>query len=140
MDYREVSGGREFLLTLSYGADWREEIEAFAAEKSVEAAWFVGTGAFEDADLQYFDQDAFAFETVSFEEPLEVAACVGSVSLRDGDPIADAHVTLSRPSGQAIAGRLDRGTVFTGECYLRTFEEPLERERSETTGRDGWAV
>jgi predicted DNA-binding protein with PD1-like motif len=141
MDYREVSGDREFLLTLSYGADWREEIERFATDQDVTAAWFVGWGAVEDAELAFYDQDAFETETVAFAEPLEVAACVGSVVLdEEGDPVADAHVTLSRPSGQALAGRLDRATVFSGELYLRAFEEPLERERSETTGRHGWAV
>ncbi|MFW5937299.1 MAG: PPC domain-containing DNA-binding protein [Halanaeroarchaeum sp.] len=141
MDYREVTGDREFLLSLSYGADWREEIERFAAEHDVEAAWFVGRGAVEDAELASYDQDDFEDETVSFAEPLEVATCVGSVAIGDEDaPVVDAHVTLSRPSGQALAGRLERATVFSAQVYLRSFEEAIEWERSETTGRDGWAV
>ncbi|ALG80965.1 PPC domain-containing DNA-binding protein [Halanaeroarchaeum sulfurireducens] len=141
MDYREVSVDREFLLTLSYGADYHEEIESFAADRDVEAARDGGTGAVEDVELGIFDQDEFEYETVAFEEPLEVVACMGSVALDEaGTPVADAHVTLARPSGQAIAGRLERATVFSGECYLRTFAESLDRERDETTGRDGWAV
>ena len=141
MDYREVSGDREFLLSLSYGADWHEEIESFAAENDVAAAWFAGTGAVETAELGWYDQDDFRYETVSFEEPLEVTACVGSIAEgEDEEPLADAHVTLSRPSGQALSGRLHRARVFAGDLYVRTFEDPLAWDRDEATGRDRWGV
>ncbi|KPN29819.1 putative DNA-binding protein with PD1-like DNA-binding motif [Halolamina pelagica] len=138
MDYRELSPDREFLARLETGADWREEIESLAVEEDVDAAWFNAMGAVQDAVVWFYDQQEGEYESVEFEEPLEVAACVGNVSILDGERFAHTHAVLSRPSGQALAGHLDAGTVFAGEVYMRTFEEPLERTHHEETDLDLW--
>jgi predicted DNA-binding protein with PD1-like motif len=138
MDYRELSPDREFLARLETGADWREEIESLAVEEDVDAAWFNAMGAVQDAVVWFYDQQEGEYESVEFEEPLEVAACMGNVSYLDGERFAHTHAVLSRPSGQALAGHLDAGTVFAGEVYMRTFEEPLEREHDEETDLDLW--
>lgn len=136
MDYRAVSSDREFLLTPAHGADLLDEVQAFAVDHDVEAAWFSGTGAVQDADLRYYDQDEFEDVSVSFEEPLTLAALTGTVAMADDEPVVQAHAVLARPSGQAIAGRLDRATVFAVELDLRAFEEPLERGPDPTTDLD----
>ncbi|MEE6210655.1 PPC domain-containing DNA-binding protein [Salarchaeum sp. III] len=138
MDYREVTTNREFLARMEHGADWREEIEGLARDEGVEAGWFVAMGAVQDAELWYYDQDEFEYTSARFDEPLEVAACVGNVSLLDGDVFAHTHAVLSRKSGQALAGHLDRATVFAGEVSLREFETPLEREHDDVTDLDLW--
>ena len=138
MDYRELSPDREFLARLETGADWREEIESLAVEEDVDAAWFNAMGAVQDAVVWFYDQQEGEYESVEFEEPLEVAACMGNVSYLNGERFAHTHAVLSRPSGQALAGHLDAGTVFAGEVYMRTFEEPLEREHDEETDLDLW--
>ena len=138
MHAREVSASREFVARPEYGADWREEIEGLAAEEGIDAAWFSGLGAVQDAELWYYDQFEQEYRSVSFEEPLEVATCVGNVSLLEGEPFAHTHAVLSRPTGQAVAGHLNAATVFAGEVHLRAFEAPLEREREEVTDLDLW--
>ncbi|MFC7167162.1 PPC domain-containing DNA-binding protein [Halospeciosus flavus] len=138
MHYEEFTGGREFVGRLEHGADWRTEIEGLARDEGVEAGWFVAMGAVQDATLLYYDQDEFEYETVEYDEPLEVASCVGNVARLDGDVFAHTHAVLSRRSGQALAGHLDAGTVFAGEVYLREFEESLERERDDATDLDLW--
>ncbi|WP_101295064.1 PPC domain-containing DNA-binding protein [Halegenticoccus soli] len=138
MNYREVTQSREFLARLEHGADWREEIEEFASREGIESAWFAAMGAVQDAELWYYDQDDKEYRSVTFDEPLEVASCVGNVALLDGEPFAHTHVTLSRRSGQTLAGHLNAATVFAGEVYLRSFEEPLERSRDDVTDLDLW--
>lgn len=138
MDYREVSGEREFVARLGHGADWRAEIESLADDEEVDAAWFVAMGSVQDADIWYYDQDETEYREVQFDEPLEVTSCVGNIALLDGERFAHTHAVLSRRSGQALAGHLDSATVFTGELYMRTFEEPLVRERDGTTELDLW--
>ncbi|MFB6095994.1 MAG: PPC domain-containing DNA-binding protein [Haloferacaceae archaeon] len=138
MNAREVASSREFLARLEHGADWREEVEEFALEEGIEAAWFTAMGSVQDAELWYYDQFDQEYRSVTFDEPLEVAACVGNVSLLDGAPFAHTHAVLSRPSGQAVAGHLDAATVFAGELYLREFEQVLEREHDEITDLDLW--
>ncbi|WP_435177479.1 PPC domain-containing DNA-binding protein [Halorussus sp. AFM4] len=138
MNYREVSGDREFVARLGHGEDWRAEIESLAAEADVDAAWFVAMGAVQDATVWYYDQDELEYREVEFDEPLEVAACVGNVAWLDGDRFAHTHAVLSRKSGQTLAGHLDAATVFAGELYMRTFEDELVREPDEPTELDLW--
>jgi predicted DNA-binding protein with PD1-like motif len=138
MNARELTVSAEYLASLEHGADWREEIEEFAAREGIESAWFVAMGAVQDAEVWFYDQSDLAYRSVAFDEPLEVAACVGNVALLDGDPFAHTHAVLSRESGQSLAGHLNAATVFAGEVHLRAFEEPLVRERDAVTDLDLW--
>jgi len=140
MDYLELEGAREFVARLETGGDWRAQIEAFAADEGVEAAVFFGLGAVQDAEILYYDQDDEEYYPERFDEPLEMAACVGNVSDLNGDPFAHTHAVLSREDGTTLAGHLDSATVFAGELYVREFDVPLEREYDETTGLDLWPL
>jgi len=138
MHYREVDTTREFLLRLETGADWRTEIEEFAELKDIDAAWFNAMGAVQDAEVWFYDQTETEYNSVSFDEPLEIAACIGNISMLDDERFAHTHAVLSRPSGQALAGHLNAGTVFAGEVYLRALDTDLIREYDERTGLDLW--
>ncbi|WP_416838231.1 PPC domain-containing DNA-binding protein [Haloferax sp. DFSO52] len=138
MNARAVTVSEEYLARLEHGADWREEIEEFCARKGIESAWFNAMGAVQDAEIWFYDQDDQEYQAVTFDEPLEVAACVGNVSLLDGEPFAHTHAVLSRRSGQSLAGHLDSATVFAGEVNLRVFDEPLERAHDDVTDLDLW--
>jgi predicted DNA-binding protein with PD1-like motif len=138
MNHRELTPTAEYLASLDHGADWREELEEFAAREGIESAWFNGMGAVQDAEVWYYDQGETEYRSVEFDEPLEVAACVGNVAHLDGDPFAHTHAVLSRESGQSLAGHLNAATVFAGEVYLRAFEEPLVREHDPVTDLDLW--
>ena len=138
MHYREVEGTREFVVRLETGRDWRGEIERLADEAELDAAFFVGLGAVMDAEVWFYDQDEMEYRSVDFDEPLEVASCVGNVAWLDGERFAHTHAVLSRASGQALAGHLNAGTVFAGELYVRAFAEPLERAHDATTDLDLW--
>ncbi|MDG5778630.1 PPC domain-containing DNA-binding protein [Haloarculaceae archaeon H-GB2-1] len=140
MHYREVEGDREFVARLSHGEDWRGQIESFAADEGVESAFFFGLGAVSDAELFFYDQDRQEYESVTFPEPLEMAACVGNVSTLDGAPFAHTHAVLSRADGSTVAGHLNSATTFAGELYVRTFETDLVREHDATTDLDLWEL
>jgi predicted DNA-binding protein with PD1-like motif len=126
MDARDVVVDSEHLLTLEDGDDWRDAIEEFAAAEDVRGAWFAGYGTVRDADLWQYDPDREEHRTVRFDEPLTVAACVGTVGDDDG-PVARPYATLSRPSGQGLAGYLNAASVVEGELYLRAFAGPIPR-------------
>jgi len=140
MDYLEVEGGREFVARLETDGDWRAQIEAFADDEGVEAAFFFGLGAVQDAEILYYDQGDEEYYPETFDEPLEMAACVGNVSNLDGEPFAHTHAVLSRADGTTFAGHLDSATVFAGELYVREFDATLDREYDEATGLDLWPL
>jgi predicted DNA-binding protein with PD1-like motif len=138
MNYREVTATDEYVGRLDHGADWRAEIESLADEEEVDAGWFTALGSVQDAEIWFYDQAELEYHPVEFDEPLEVASCVGNVALLDGERFAHTHAVLSRPSGQTIAGHLDSGTVFAGEVHLRAFDDELVRQHDETTDLDLW--
>ena len=42
MDYEEVEGAREYVARLDHGRDWRGQIEEFAEDEGIDAAFFYG--------------------------------------------------------------------------------------------------
>jgi predicted DNA-binding protein with PD1-like motif len=140
MDYQEVEGAREYVARLEHGRDWRGQIEAFAAEEGIDAAFFFGLGAVEDAVLNFYDQDTKEYEAIEFDEPLEVTPAVGNISWLGDDRFAHTHVALSRDDGSTVAGHLDAATTFAGELYVREFETELQRVRDDVTDLDLWSL
>jgi predicted DNA-binding protein with PD1-like motif len=140
MDYREVEGAREYVARLEHGRGWREQIEAFADDEGIDAAFFIGLGAVQDATLLFYDQDDQEYYDVEFDEPFEVVPAVGNISWLYEDRFAHTHMTLSREDGSVVAGHLDEATTFAGELYVREFDTELDREHDETTDLDLWPL
>jgi hypothetical protein len=140
MDYQAVESTREYVARLEHGADWRAQIEAFAADEGIQAGFFYGLGAVQDADLYFYNQRAKEYELVSFDEPFEVTPVVGNISLLEGEPFAHTHATLSRADGSTVAGHLDAATVFAGELWIRAFDAELVREHDPVTDLDLWTL
>lgn len=140
MDYRELEGAREFVARLSHGEDWRGQIESFAATEGITAAFFMGLGAVQDAEFYFYDQNKQEYYPEVFDEPLEIAACIGNVSLLEEEPFAHTHAVCSREDGTAVAGHLNSAKVFAGELYVREFDAELHREHDETTDLDLWPL
>ncbi|QFU82098.1 PPC domain-containing DNA-binding protein [Natronorubrum aibiense] len=153
MNYRAVETTDEYVARLETGADWRAEIESLADAVEADAAWFTALGAVQDAELWFYDQDDCEYYPIEFDEPLEVASCVGNVSWleiseshsedsetesRQYDRFAHTHVVLSDDEGTAVAGHLNEATVWAGEVHMRVFEDGLERAYDETTELDLW--
>ena len=138
MDYQEVEGAREFVCRLDHGRDWRGQIEAFADEQGIDAAFFYGLGAVQDATILFYDQQEGEYYPKDFDEPFEVVPAVGNVSWLEGERFAHTHVTLSREDGSTVAGHLDTATTFAGELWVRAFDTVLEREHDPVTDLDLW--
>ena len=139
MPHRRFEGGREYLLRLEHGRDWREQIEELAEEEGVDAAWFNGMGAATEATIWCYDQDRKEYMSKTFDEPFEVAMAVGNVSFLDGERFAHTHVLLTREDGSTVGGHLDSATAFAGEVYLRELEGRVEREHDEVADLDLWS-
>jgi len=139
MPYRRFKGGREYLLRLEKGRDWRGQIENFADEEGIDAAWFNGMGAATDATVWFYDQETEEYVPKGFDEPFEVAMAVGNVSFLDGERFAHTHVLLTREDGSTVGGHLDSATAFAGEVYVRELEGRVEREHDAETDLDLWS-
>lgn len=155
MDYQRVEGDREYVARLEHGRDWRGQIEAFADDEGIDAAFFLGLGAVQDATVHFYDQVEQEYYPVEFDEPFEVTAALGNVSFLGsegrgpsenrtesdgGERFAHTHVTLSREDGSMVGGHLEAATTFAGELYLREFDAELTREHDDVTDLDLWPL
>jgi predicted DNA-binding protein with PD1-like motif len=140
MDYQQVEGGREYVARLDHDRDWRGQVEEFADAEEVDAAFFIGLGAVQDARLLYYDQDDQEYSPVEFDEPFEVVPAVGNISWLYDERFAHTHVTLSRADGTVVAGHLDTARTFAGELYVREFDTRLERDHDPVTDLDLWTL
>jgi uncharacterized protein len=159
MKHQEVETTREFVARFERGSEWRSEIETLAVAEAIDAGVFFAHGTVSDAEVLFTDRTGQRTERVVFDEPLTVTGCVGNISwieresesevgdLREaeedeeggGGPVTGrrereirTYATFARPSGQALAGRLQGATVLTGECYVRAFGGSFERVVDET--------
>ena len=140
MDYQQVKPGREYVARLEHGRDWRGQIEAFADDEGIDAAFFVGLGAVQNARLMFYDQDDKEYNEIVFDEPFEVTPVVGNISWLGDERFAHTHVTLSREDGSVVAGHLDAAKTFAGELYIREFDTRLERAHDPVTDLDLWPL
>lgn len=133
--------GTEVLMgRLQRGDDLLEALTAVVTREGVRLGRVEALGAVEKARIGYYDQAGFAYRYLEFDHDLEILALVGNVSLRDGQPMVHAHVTLGDAEGRAFGGHLAPGTrVFACEFAVEVLEGgELHRGHDEATGLPLW--
>ena len=105
-----------------------EELTAFAAEEGIRAAEISGIGAFESAEVGFYNGETKDYDRLPVEEETEVLSILGNLSVTDEGPRVHAHVTLGKRDGSALGGHLFEGRCSaTLEIFVR--EEPGELRR-----------
>ena len=137
-----VTEGEKHIGRLSHGADLLEEIRDTCKELGVRFGRIEAIGAVKKARLAYYDQAEQRYDHFEINEPLEIASLIGNVSVKDGQPMVHAHVTLADESGKTYGGHLAPGTIiFAAEIVIQSFNgEPLERGKDEETGLPLWDI
>jgi hypothetical protein len=129
-----------FLVRLSKGMDLLEAIAAEFRKRSISKAAFSLVGAVESAVVGFYDLKAKEYRNRTFEGDYEISACIGNVSLKDGEIFVHAHITLSGEDYVAFGGHLMPGTViFAAELYGNPVPgDPPARQFDEATGLYLW--
>jgi len=139
---RDVTRARCIMGKLKTGDDLLEALTAIAAEHGITLGRVEALGAVSKARLAYYDQGAREYRFFNLDRPLEITALIGNVSLKDGEPIVHAHLTLADGEGNAYGGHLAPGTVvFACEVVLQAFDGPaFVRGFDEETGLPLWEM
>ena len=103
-------------------------------------ATFSAIGAVTSVTLGAYDHKQQVYVTYTKEAPLEIVNCTGNISLKDGNPMAHAHILLADMHGKTIGGHLFSETIiYAGEIdLLELAGKPLERAYDTTTGLMLW--
>jgi uncharacterized protein len=139
---KKVRSVELYMGKLRHGGDLLEEITEVCKKKNIQLGRVEAIGAVQKARLGYYSQPTQEYRFFSMDKAMEIISFTGNVSLKDGDPMVHAHVTLADDSGNAFGGHLAPGTVvFACEFILEVFEGPVfERKKDMETGLPLWAM
>jgi uncharacterized protein len=131
---------RTYIGKLVKGTDLLNGITGHITANKIQAGEIRGLGAVSRAVVWYYDQVKKKYEEIVFDRHMEILSLYGNVSIRDDEPFAHCHITLSDEKGQAFGGHLAEGTiVFASEIMIHEFDgEKIVREFDEETGLYLW--
>lgn len=138
----EIKPLRTIMGRLAKGADLLGALEEQCRLHNITLGEVRAIGAVTKARIGYYQQDIQKYMFLDLNQPLEILALIGNVSLKDGQPMVHAHVTLSDAEGRAFGGHLAAGApVFACEFVIqecqsaKVFQRVLDKE----TGLFLWA-
>ncbi len=125
---------------LAPGGDLLEAIESLLAERGIRAGYLWALGAVRRGAVGFFDQKTQEYRTISLDEPMEILACQGNISVKDGRPFPHVHITFGDSRGKAVGGHLVAGNeIFVAEVCIAEFSgHPLERVEIPDLGLQLW--
>ena len=140
--FRQAKHTRYIMGKCDKDADLLAELTAACVAEGIKLGCVEALGAAQKARLAFYDQEAREYRFFELDEPLEITSLVGNVSLKDGQPIVHAHVTLADAAGRAYGGHLVPGTiVFSCEFCIRALEgTELTRGFDEQTHLPLWKM
>lgn len=138
--HREVAHSRCVMGRLGHGKDLLEELTSVCEKEGVKLGRVEALGALKRARVGFYNQESREYEFLEFDKQLEITNLVGNISLRDGEPMVHAHITLSDQEGNAFGGHLAPGTiVFACEFVLDILDGPeYNREHDAETSLPLW--
>jgi hypothetical protein len=126
---------------LAKGDDLLLALEKFCQQHNIKLGEVRALGAVTGARVGFYNQAERKYYFLEFDQPLEILALVGNISLKDGKPMVHAHVTLADAAGRAFGGHLTAGTpVFACEFAICEYlaDQALARQNDPETGLMLW--
>jgi predicted DNA-binding protein with PD1-like motif len=136
-----VTPGRKIMGRLAKGEDLLGALTSCAREHGISLGEVQAIGAVSQARVGYYDQAERKYYYLDLNNPREILSLTGNISLKDGEPMVHAHITLSGDDGRAVGGHLAEGTLaFACEFAIQEYRSatPLVRQMDEPTGLFLW--
>jgi predicted DNA-binding protein with PD1-like motif len=118
---------------LAKGDDLLQALEKFCQEHKITLGEVRALGAVTRARVGFYHQEERKYYFLDLEQPLEILALVGNISLKDGKPMVHAYVTLADAAGRACGGHLAPGTPV----FLGYFADTGQKNGGKTTRKPG---
>lgn len=117
---------RTYVLFFSPGDEVRSGITEFAQKYRIKSAQYSAIGDATSVKVAFFDYDKKMFKATSINEPSEVTALTGNITLFNGNPVAHSHVSVATEDGMLKGGHLLELIVGpTLELFVTTYSTPL---------------
>lgn len=110
--------GKVVLARLYEDEDLLDSITKQAKKSRIRTGFFILVGTLKKAELGFYHEGHY--QPITIAGPLEIASCVGNITLKEQEPFAHAHITVSNDKGEAFGGHALPGCIVaaTGELVL----------------------
>ena len=129
-------GLRKIVAILDRGDEAMAALQDLAGRYRLTGAHLTAIGAFERAELAFFDWDTKTYQPIPVDEQTEVASLIGDIAADEtGRPSLHLHAVLGRRDGSTVAGHLQRAVVRpTLEVVLTETPARLCRRKDAVSG------
>ncbi|MFP4315999.1 MAG: PPC domain-containing DNA-binding protein [Desulfovibrionales bacterium] len=129
-----------YMFRLPKGGDLLEELTTRCDSLGVTTGTITVIGALQHAVLGFYDQMELTYQVHPLDEPMELLAGIGNVSLKDEQPFVHLHLTLADRTGACRGGHAMEGCrIFAAEAVITSLpEEILVRRHDPETGLALW--
>jgi len=137
----QVGLGRTYIGRLEKGSDILEALKELCKREGITLAVFSILGSASNVKLGYYNRNTKRYtECVTLDRKLEIASCIGNVSLRGSELSVHAHIIMSDLTGRCCGGHLMYGSsALATEYFLRELKGgELERKHDPETGLNLW--
>jgi hypothetical protein len=139
MKMHESKTGRIIFARLSEDEDLLEAITLRAKKAQITTGFFILIGALKKAKLGFYREKTY--KPIEISEPMEIASCIGNISVKDKKLVIHAHILVSNEKGEAFGGHLLPGCVVSVNAELVLVEAAdliLQRALDEKTNLHLW--
>ncbi len=126
--------GRIVFARLSEDEDLLEAITLRAKRAKITTGFFILIGALKKAKLGFYREQEY--KPIEISESMEIASCIGNISVKDKELVVHAHISVSNEKGEAFGGHLLSGCVVSVNAELALVEAAdlrLQRALDEKT-------
>ena len=114
---------KTFFVTVKPGSELVSFLTDLARTSGITNAAFSAIGQMDHVKLSFFDRaNRQHIEMANLVETQELISCDGMVTVRDGQPVAHAHVVLVDEEGATRGGHLLEGNVLFTQVTLHQLE------------------
>ena len=139
MGFKEMQPVRCLLVRVEHDADLINFLTELAKNQGIATATFTAIGALKNAKLGFYHQTKHEYIEEAVEVSVELASCIGNISIKDNQPFVHAHAVLADQNGNVKAGHLLMGKVFAAEIHLTELKgEKISRTKDQVTRLSLW--
>lgn len=134
MEFKKVDKNN-YVIRIDRDEEVIDKITEFCREEKIKVGYITGLGAAKKVTIGLFDTTKKEYISHEYMGPMEITSLVGNVSTKDGEVYLHLHINLCDKEMKVIGGHLNSCVIgATGELYLKSFDNEVEREFSEEIG------
>ena len=126
MQVKDIKG--TFVVHLQEGDDVIQCLKKFAEENKITAATVSGIGTTSSVELGFFDKEVKQYQTVRFDEDMEMVSVTGNISVLGSEHIVHLHGVFGDDEFATFSGHVMSAKVLaTGEFFVSVLDGEIKR-------------